>query len=406
MRVDRDRFLEEGYLVVQEVVPPDQLDEVRAAYEILVDRQRETWVSQRKPDDPPGGAWETSAQPRLALSGEELSDAIDGRTAAAVEMWLGERAQGVSEQLLAVEDAAVTEMMLMCNPRRDHGPAVWHRDMYPPYCAPLQGYVDDIIEIGPRYIQWNISLYDDDVLWVIPGSHARLNTPEEDEQLLKDRSVPLAGGVQTHLKAGDGVVYILPILHWGSNYSSRKRRCIHGGFSAYSHYAHRGYIPHLSEDARNTFARWIEQSERTEARTEAVLRAALRRDAAAYDAALAALRPGSGEKGKLLSTVFLSKTARRICDLKRPDFDSLPQQTRTWATGPHPMTLQWGAAFADRFSADEAAELWRRFQPVDDAVQSETEQSAPGFQGGPSLYNFNHMPVGYSVGDFVASWED
>jgi hypothetical protein len=70
------------------------------------------------------------------------------------------------------------------------------------------------------------------------------------------------------------------------------------------------------------------------------------------------------------------------------------------------MTLQWGAAFADRFSADEAAELWRRFQPVDDAVQSETEQSAPGFQGGPSLYNFNHMPVGYSVGDFVASWED
>ena len=137
-----------------------------------------------------------------------------------------------------------------------------------------------------------------------------------------------------------------------------------------------------------------------------MLRAALRRDAAAYDAALAALRPGSGEKGKLLSTVFLSKTARRICDLKRPDFDSLPQQTRTWATGPHPMTLQWGAAFADRFSADEAAELWRRFQPVDDAVQSETEQSAPGFQGGPSLYNFNHMPVGYSVGDFVASWED
>ncbi|SVD90720.1 uncharacterized protein METZ01_LOCUS443574, partial [marine metagenome] len=170
MRVDRDRFLEEGYLVVQEVVPPDQLDEVRAAYEILVDRQRETWVSQRKPDDPPGGAWETSSQPRLALSGVGLSDAIDGRTAAAVEMWLGERAQGVSEQLLAVEDAAVTEMMLMCNPRRDHGPAVWHRDMYPPYCAPLQGYVDDISEMGPRYIQWNISLYDDDVLWVIPGS--------------------------------------------------------------------------------------------------------------------------------------------------------------------------------------------------------------------------------------------
>lgn len=70
------------------------------------------------------------------------------------------------------------------------------------------------------------------------------------------------------------------------------------------------------------------------------------------------------------------------------------------------MTLQWGAAFADRFSTQEAAELWQRFQSVDAAVQSETEQSAPGFQGGPSHYNFNHMPAGYSVSDFIASWDD
>jgi hypothetical protein len=405
MRVDRDRFLEEGYLVVPEVVPSGRLEAVRAAYEILVERQRQIWASERKPDDPPGGAWETSAQPRLVLS-RPPGDQIDARSAAAVEVWLGKRAQGVSEQLLAVDDAAVTEMMLMCNPVRDHGPALWHRDMYPPYCAPLQAYVDDILETGPRYIQWNISLYDDDVLWVVPGSHARLNTQEEDEQLIKDRSVPLPGGVQTHLKAGDGVVYILPIMHWGSNYRNRKRRCIHGGFSAYTQYAHRDYIPHLSAEAGNTFARWIEQSEQMEARTEAVLRAALRRDAIAYDAALEVLRPGSKEKSKLLSTVFLSKTARRLSDLKRADFDSLPQQTRAWATGPHPMTLQWGAAFADRFSTQEAAELWQRFQSVDAAVQSETEQSAPGFQGGPSHYNFNHMPAGYSVSDFIASWDD
>ena len=163
--------------MVPEVVPSGRLEAVRAAYEILVERQRQIWASERKPDDPPGGAWETSAQPRLVLS-RPPGDQIDARSAAAVEVWLGERAQGVSEQLLAVDDAAVTEMMLMCNPVRDHGPALWHRDMYPPYCAPLQAYVDDILETGPRYIQWNISLYDDDVLWGVPGSHARLNTQE------------------------------------------------------------------------------------------------------------------------------------------------------------------------------------------------------------------------------------
>ena len=83
MRVDRDRFLEEGYLVVPEVVPSGRLEAVRAAYEILVERQRQIWASERKPDAPPGGAWETSAQPRLVLS-RPPGDQIDARSAAAV----------------------------------------------------------------------------------------------------------------------------------------------------------------------------------------------------------------------------------------------------------------------------------------------------------------------------------
>ena len=53
-------------------------------------------------------------------------------------------------------------------------------------------------------MQWNIPLYDDDVLWVVPKSHIRRNTEEENRQLTKDNRVPLASGVQTHLNAGDG----------------------------------------------------------------------------------------------------------------------------------------------------------------------------------------------------------
>ena len=76
MRVDGDRFLEQGYLVVRQVVPPEQLDEVREAYEIMVERQRQIWCRQRQSGDPPGGVWETAAQPRLTLSGE-LGDEVD-----------------------------------------------------------------------------------------------------------------------------------------------------------------------------------------------------------------------------------------------------------------------------------------------------------------------------------------
>ena len=103
MRVDRDRFLEEGYLVVPEVVPSGRLEAVRAAYEILVERQRQIWASERKPDDPPGGAWETSAQPRLALSGEELSAAIAAQGGAALLIDYGHMESAPGDTLQAIK---------------------------------------------------------------------------------------------------------------------------------------------------------------------------------------------------------------------------------------------------------------------------------------------------------------
>ena len=44
------------------------------------------------------------------------------------------------------------------------------------------------------------------------GSHARLNTPEENEQMRANDGVPLPGSIQTHLRAGDAAVYMQPIL--------------------------------------------------------------------------------------------------------------------------------------------------------------------------------------------------
>ena len=110
-------------------------------------------------------------------------------------------------------------MMLMCSPQRDHGPAHWHRDVHPIDMAPMASLQSDFLENGPKYLQWNISLYDDDVLWVVPGSHRRLNTEAENRQLLENPRVPLPGGIPVELKGGDGVVYSNYILHWGSNYS-------------------------------------------------------------------------------------------------------------------------------------------------------------------------------------------
>lgn len=395
MTIDRGRFMKEGYMIVRNAIPTDKLEAVRSAYEVLVDVQKGIWAADREDSDPPEGAWATSAQPRLNL--ESLSKFVDERSALAIEAWLYPNIHELSSSLLGVPDAAVTQMMLMCSPVKDHGPAPWHRDMYPPYCAPLMGYIDDLLDGGPRYIQWNISLYDDDVLWVVPGSHLRVNSIEEDVSIRSDPRAPLPGSIQTNLKAGDGVVYILPILHWGSNYTTRLRRCIHGGFSMFTQYEDLSFLKHLSNSTRAAFSRWDLRSDEMKNHTEGALRAFMAGNREAYFAALEELHPGRGDRGRALSTVFLSKSSKRIHSLKQPGFHTLPEQEQGWAERPHPGTLQWGRDFAARFSTAEAQRLWERFQQVDHLVQSTEMQYSPGFQGAESLYKFIETPSPESI---------
>jgi hypothetical protein len=401
MQLNRDQFLAEGYLILRGVVPPDRLESLRAESEEMVELQRAIWAAERGVDDPPGGAWETSAQPRLQLS--RTPELVDEQTAGFAEFWLHENTLGVSSELLAMPHAANTEMMMMCSPVSDRGPAAWHRDIHPFDTAPLQGYLDDIAENGPRYVQWNIPLYDDDVLWVVPGSHLRLNTEEEQRQLNQDPRVPLPAAVQTHLEAGDGVVYITPILHWGSNYSVRMRRTLHGGYCNFTAYRDLSFTQYLSAEARDTFAGWERQSGRCCDLTAAALRLALAGDATGYLAGLDALQPGIGDKGMWLLTAYLCKAACYIHVLQNPEVEGVAERLRASAEATHPTTLNWGAQFAERFTPAEAAALWQRFAVLDAALQSE-EHHVAGFQGGPMPYHFNEMPRNLGLGSFVGGW--
>ena len=118
--------------------------------------------------------------------------------------------------------------------------------------------------ILPGYVQWNIPLYDDDLLWVVPGSHRRPDNEEQRRQLLLDPRVELPGGVQVDLDAGDAVVYTNLIMHWGSFYSSRLRRTIHLGYRSFGGdifpYVHQfhydeelSFTSHLSQEAVSQF---------------------------------------------------------------------------------------------------------------------------------------------------------
>ena len=392
----QEQLKRDGFVVVKEVVPPDRLEELRAVFEAIVDRQRDTWIRDRGPDDPPGGQWELGAQPRV--SGFDRH--VDGQqTAAAVEWCLGETTLGVSRQIMEAPVAAPTAYMLMCSPQKDHGPAPWHRDIHPIDQAPLCGLEQDLLANGPGYLQWNIPLYDDDVLWVVPASHRRPNAEEENAQLLEDNKVPLPNSVQVKLKAGDGVVYTNTILHWGSNYSPKLRRTVHIGYRSlggqlfpYVPGLHRGgdATPHLGAKYQEMIRQHRELYMEECDRVEAVYRAMMARDETGFRNGIAALHPG--EKGRIVTVIILSKVAYKLRFGDHPD---RPGYCGDWTQEPE---------LGPRFSTEERALLWERFAWLDGQLQTSEKRFTPGFQSPPMHYYFEELPGHLSLDSVVASW--
>lgn len=408
--VDREQFLRDGYLIIRGLIPPEQLEARRATFERLVDKQRAIWAAKRKPDDPPGGVWEKSAQPRV-----QFDEVVDRETAAAVEFCLSDRVLGVARQLIRTPEVAINYMAIMCSPVRDHGAQDhrgWHRDIRPIDQAPLQGLIDDLVEYGPAYVQWNIPLYDDKVLWAVPGAHRRLYTAEEDRSLRADPRVPVPGGIPVELKAGDGVVYVNTILHWGSAYDAKLRRTVHLGFRGfggpiYPYVQHLYWAPgvaeRLPEEQAAPMRHYVELFAREIDTIEALYRAMIARDAAAFRTHLAALHPG--ERHRMTAVVLLSKVALQLRAIKLGDLPDIPGMKMILegfdATTDRQMAY---ALLARRFTPDEVRTLWERVAPLDRRLQADTVQFVPAFQSVEMQYEFERMPAGFGVEEFIESW--
>ena len=398
MKVDYGQFLEDGFLILRQAISAKQLESLRTKFEVLVDRQRAIWVDLRTPGDPPGGRWEKAAQPRLG-SFEAL---IDADSAEAVEFCYGDSTMGVCRQITGAADVAVHAFMMMCSPVSDHGPSNWHRDIHPIDQAPLNGLQQDLLSNRPAYLQWNIPLYDDDVLWVVPGSHKRSNTAEENRQLTEDNRVPLPHSLPVELEAGDAVVYTNMILHWGSNYSRKLRRTIHLAYRALGGdnlsyvpgmYYTEGYDQYLQAPMRDLFQRHRQLYLDEVDLIEGVYRALIEKRTEAVFTGIERLHPG--EEGRIVSAILLSKLAYKLK-----------------SGGRHPYRERFGGDYtqqnelAPRFSKEELEILWARFEPLDEKLQGAGEQFVPGFQSGPMPYLFERMPADLDLDWFFDSWKD
>ena len=407
MQVNPQQLLDDGFIILPQVVPPEQFDSLRASYETIVERQHRIWSGELDWDVPVAMDYK-SKQPRIVLSA-----VVDAATADTVDFNLHDHTLGVSRQLMQSPEAAPVGMFLMCNPATDHGPDPWHRDVVPERLAPLRGLQADMLANAPGYVQWNIPLYDDDVLWVVPGSHRRPNTAEEECLLTANPRAPLPGSTQVRLKAGDGVVYSNLILHWPSDYSTKLRRTIHLGYRSFGgalypydthFYWDLGFTKHLSPASRAQFERFAWLGAQEHDRIETLFRAMLAKDAVTFRETLAQLHPG--ETGRLVAVVLLSKKAAQIRALKQPEIAGLPHNDRATAVGDQRVSLYLLEDLAGRFSPDETELLWRRFAPLDARLQDTTAHPTPGFQGSESRYVSNEMPANFGVDDFITGWDE
>lgn len=101
----------------------------------------------------------------------------------------------------------------------------WHRDDLPPEATSEE----ELLKLNGHeawHAQWNLALYEDASLVVIPGSHVRARTDVERNAGPYERTLP--GILVVKLDPGDVVFYNNNILHRGVYRKDKERMTLHG----------------------------------------------------------------------------------------------------------------------------------------------------------------------------------
>lgn len=224
-----DRLNRDGFVVIPSAIYPDQLTHLREAAESVTSLARAgKWPSVRTlpkqfppwPKNSPElakehGIWGVQGMMHPDLPG----------SSAFVAMYFSDAVISPTKELLQCSDDDLVMELFNLLVRPDHDFELrWHRDDIPATATPEEEL--ERLNKPAFSAQWNLALYDDASLIVVPGSHSRARTEVERAADPFEKEIP--GQLIVQLKAGDVVFYNNNILHRGAYNSKVDRLTLHG----------------------------------------------------------------------------------------------------------------------------------------------------------------------------------
>ena len=248
-----DRLNRDGFVVIPSAITPEQLATLREAAQSTTSLARAgKWPHVRTlpKQFPPWPTPATTEEGIWGVQGMLHPDLPAHETF--TRFYFSDAVIGPTRELLRCEDADL--VMELCNllvrPDRDFE-LRWHRDDIPASATAAEE-VERLLGRPAYSAQWNLALYDDSSLVVVPGSHRRART--EVERGADPYEGELPGQVVVALRAVDVVFYDNNILHRGVYRAARERMTLHGSV---------GHVQGAGVRARNVLQHgckdWIER---------------------------------------------------------------------------------------------------------------------------------------------------
>lgn len=217
---------EHGYVVVKSIFPPDQLEALRSAAAHATELARGgSWPSVRTvgkqfpPWDPAAaktdGIWGVQHLMNPALPGNELF----------TKAYFSDEILGIVKELLQCgdQDLVMELFNMLVRPEKDFE-LRWHRDDVPAEATAAEEM--ERLAKPAYHAQYNLALFDDASLILVPGSHRRARTDTERSASPFEDHLP--DQIIVELGPGDIAFYNNNILHRGVYDSSKERMTLHG----------------------------------------------------------------------------------------------------------------------------------------------------------------------------------